>query len=192
MPNYQAGNHQLFTDKHAVLWAINNGPATIILKLFQSLFFLNDGFRFIILKSLACDVQPSSWITSNTHLYDLRHIKIGENTILGEFCFLSASVQTKANSLRVKPIAIGNNVLIGYYSEIGPGTTIKDNCQIGGKVIFTISNIVGENTTIGAGTRVLPFARVGKGVKIGKGCTIRSCAKIPDGADIPDFTVVEK
>jgi acetyltransferase-like isoleucine patch superfamily enzyme len=192
VPLYKDGVYSMFKDKNAVLWAVNNAPATIVLKWLQSTLFLNDILRYLILKALDCDVHYSSWITSNTHLSDLRHIKIGRNTLIGEKCFICASIQVQKNKLRVARISIGSDVFIGYQCEIGPGATIENHVDIQSKVVLTINNHIGSHSVIGAGTVLLPNAKIGNNVRIGMGCIIRPGAKVADNSVIADGMVVQR
>ena len=183
------GKFDMFASKGAVLWAINNGPSTLMLKWFQSTLFLNDQLRYLFLKALDCDVKSSSWITSNTHLSDLRNISVGENSFIGEMCFVSPSIQTKRNHLIVANIKIGDDVMIGWGCSIGPGVIIADGAQINVKVNITMHCHIGEGTVIGGSTNIYPYCRIGKNVKIGIGCTIKARTRIPDNTIIPDRTV---
>lgn len=45
------------------------------------------------------------------------------------------SIGKKVNSIIYKPVSIGNNVFVGARSIIMPGTTIPDNCIIGGGTV---------------------------------------------------------
>ena len=191
LPPTPQGRFAMFTDYGAVLWAINNAPATLVLKWFQSTLFLNDPLRFLVLRALACNVKASSWVTSNTQLSDLRNIHIGENTLIGEHCSLCPSLQTQRNRLRVANIVIGDNVMLGYECLVGPGSRIGDGTSLDAAVRLYGYSSVGRDCHLGMHTIVEPGCRIADKVHIGRHCIIKSRARIGPGAIVPDGTVVK-
>lgn len=190
IPPAPEGRFEMFSDKGAVLWAINNAPAMIVLKWFQSTLFLNDLLRYLILKALDCRVDYTTWITSNTHLSDLRNIQIGKDTMLGESCWLMPSVQVRRNRLHIANIDIGNNVMLGTGCRIGPGVHLADQVSLDLNVTIHGFTSIGFNTQIGAYSQIYQGCKIGNHVVIGKNCTIKSRANIESGAVIPDATIV--
>lgn len=190
LPPTPQGRFTMFADSGAILWAINNAPATLVLKWFQSTLFLNDPLRFLVLRALACNIKASSWVTSNTQLSDLRNIYIGENSLIGEHCSLCPSLQTQRNRLRIANIVIGNNVLLGYECVVGPGTQIADGTSLDVAVRLYGYSSIGRDCHLGMHTVVEPGCRIGDRVRIGRHCLIRSRARISADATIPDGTVV--
>lgn len=190
LPPTPQGRFTMFADKGAVLWAINNAPATLVLKWFQSTLFLNDPLRYLVLKALDSKVHYTSWLTSNSHLSDLRNISIGKNTLIGECSTLCPSTQLRKGRLRVANIHIGNDVLLGYGNLVGPGVVIGNGTQVDAQVSFYGFSTVGQSCRIGSGTALHSKCHVGDQVHIGKNCIIKSRARIKSGIVIPDGSVI--
>lgn len=69
----------------------------------------------------------------------------------------------------IDPTAIiGNNVYIGAFAHIGPGSTIEDQAQI------YPHSVIGEGVSIGANTYVYPHVTIYKNSVVGKNCIIHS------------------
>ena len=62
-------------------------------------------------------------------------ISFGVSILVHDFSIVHAtrSIGKKTNAIIYKRVKIGNNVFIGAKSTILPGSTIGDNCIVGGK-----------------------------------------------------------
>jgi acetyltransferase-like isoleucine patch superfamily enzyme len=127
-------------------------------------------------------------------------VKIGENTIIGEQCWLNVNKYEKG----VFPITIGNNCFIGRRNTIvsGKAIIIKDYCLTGPNTGFWGSDhvisdpmrpyvstgsmldksiIIGVNVWVGANVCVLAGVNIGHGSIIGAGSVVNK--------DIPPFSI---
>jgi len=192
LPKTPNGRFKLLQDQGSTIWALNNAVPTLYLKWFQSTFFLNEHIRYLLLKAFNCDVQKSSWITSNAHISDLRNLHFGKNVIIGEHVTITASLQPRPNSLIIADVYIGDNSMIGGLSGISPGVSIGNDAKIGVNTLVGPSVTIGNGVTIGANTSIAPNCTIGNKVRIGISCTLIDKCTIPDNMRIPKGTTVTK
>ncbi len=97
---------------------------------------------------------------------------IGENCDIGPNTLISNCTvgnETKLNSIQAADSVIGNNVKIGPFVNIRPGSVIKDRVKIGDFV--EIKNSVIDEATSVAHLTYIGDSDVGKNVNFGCGCT---------------------
>lgn len=73
------------------------------------------------------------------HIYNLKKINIGDNTVLSQDVYLCGGTHDYKDSkfpLIRKDIIIGNNVWISAGAFIGPGITIGDGAVIGARAVI--------------------------------------------------------
>lgn len=190
LPPTPQGKFNLFEDRGAVLWALNNALPTLLLKLFQSTLFLSEHLRFCLLRACNADVRFTSWIPSNASIADLRNLHLGENVVIGEHCTLGPAFQPRPYRLVVSDIHIGDNSLVGAHSVVAAGVHIGANVLIQAQVMIASGSRLGNNVKIGVGTRIDTYCHIGDGAVVGKWVTLLSRAQIPDGARVPDGVTV--
>lgn len=190
LPRCEPGTYRLPGDAGALRWALSGWAPSVYLTVFQPLFFHSRAFQRLALTALGARFGPGAWVTSRTVIREPQHVRIGANTLVGEFAHLICSYQPRPGLLHVAEIAIGDDCLIGAYCHIGPGATIGSGCTIEHAVALGGWARVGDGTRIGAGTHIYNRARIGSGVRIGKDCFIPSGAVVPDGARLPDGTAL--
>lgn len=71
----------------------------------------------------------SSVLTGSELIHDPYMIEIGENTLIGGHSWILGHVTE--DRLRVKPVRIGDNCLIGAKAVVMPGAVIEDNVTVG-------------------------------------------------------------
>jgi len=186
LPQAPNGAYDTGASRSYVLWAIENGLAIPVLRLFQPLVFVNESLRYLVLRALHADVAYSAMITSRTVITNPRKIHVGEGSIVGEGAHMSPAHQPRIGKLVVGDIRVGKNVLVGGYTKVMAGTEIADNviiqadcflhpfCKIGGEVRLGRSTIVNEGAVVGARSR------------IGRGCEIAPYAVVPEGTILKD------
>jgi len=74
--------------------------------------------------------------------------EIGEQTLLGGYCYLSAHLIDN-DKLILKKIKIGDNCLIGSFTLILPGVVIKDNVSLGAYSLVTKNKILKKGKSYG-------------------------------------------
>lgn len=190
LPASVVGTFRLFSDRGAVCWALKGWAPSLYLTVFQPICFMNEGFQRIALRAFGAHLAPGALLTSRTIIREPHHVRVGAGTLIGEYVHLICSYQPRSKLLVVGEIEIGDRVLVGAYSHIGPGVRIGADCQLEYAVRIGARSTVGAGTSIGAGSSIYNLVRIGDGVTIGKGCLIPSGARIPDGATIPDGTVM--
>ena len=188
IPAAPNGQFELFKDWGSILWAVENSFSIPCLRLFQGTLFVNEVFRFAILKALRCNVTYTSWITSRTVIANPRKIFVGERCIIGEFAHLCPSLQPRVGRLLIGEIHIGNDVLVGGYCRICPDVSIGNNSNLQAEIFVSYGTVIGNNVRIGARSILNERVKVGNNVRIGKDCRIEANTLIPDGTIIPNGT----
>ena len=190
LPASDPGTFQLFADRGSMRWAMKGWAPSVYLTVFQPIMFQSTGFQRLTLRAFGARMAPGALMTSRTIVREPHHVQLGASTLVGEFVHLICSYQPRPGLLVVDRIEIGDHVLVGAYSHVGPGVRIGPRCLLEYAVRVGAHTTVGEGTRIGAGTSIYNSVRIGAGVSIGKGCLIPSGAVIPNGARVPDGTVV--
>ena len=78
-------------------------------------------------------------------LINMEYIKIGNNTIIGDRCLLTAHI-IQNNYIIYDNITIGNNCTIGAEAIIYPKVKIEDNSIIGGNTVIPYGKKIPKNT----------------------------------------------
>lgn len=190
LPESPAGTFKLFSDRESVYWALKGWAPSLYLTVFQSVWFMSEGFQRLVLRAFGAQMAAGALLTSRTIVREPHRIRIGADTLIGEYVHLICSYQPRPKLLVVGPITIGDRVLVAAYTHLGPGVRIDADCILEHGVRVGAHATIGAGTRIGAGSSLYNSVRIGAGVRIGKGCLIPSGAVIVDGADIPDGTVV--
>lgn len=86
-------------------------------------------------------ISPTTFFDSSKYNYieigKAVTISFGVSILVHDFSIVHAtrSIGKKTNAIIYKRVKIGNNVFIGAKSTILPGSTIGDNCIVGGKTV---------------------------------------------------------
>ena len=94
-----------------------------------------------------------------------KNAKIGNGTIIMNFCIVNYDAQIGSNSIINNKALIEHDVTIGSNCHISTSATINGNCEIG------------DNTFIGSGTIVNNGIKIGNNCLIGSGLTIKKNIK---------------
>lgn len=136
-------------------------------------------------------------------LADVQSDKIGEGTLVWQFCVILKDARIGSNCNINCQVFIENDVVIGDNVTVKPGVqiwdgiTIEDNVFIGPNVTFTndkkpkskvypesfMRTIVEEGASIGANATILPGITIGKNALVGAGAVVTKNVK-------PNTTVV--
>ena len=149
---------------------------------------LNAAARTVVFKKLCVSgvdiictdgiiVEPAVKVGAGTKLLPgtiLRgNTEIGENCVIGPNSYIEDSVigdGTEVNSTQIRSSTLEKNVKIGPFSQVRPGTVIREGCKIGDYVEI-------KNSDIGARTAVAHLtyigdSDVGEAVNFGCGCCV--------------------
>jgi len=189
LPGSPSGTFRMFSDRESVRWALKGWAPSLYLAVFQPVWFMSEGFQRITLAAFGARLAPGTLLTSRTIVREPHRIRIGAGALVGEYVHLICSYQPKPKLLVVGTIEIGDRVLVGAHSHVGPGVRIGADCILEYRVCVGAHATVGAGTRIGAGSSLYNSVHIGAGVRIGKGCLIPSGAMIPDGTRLPDGTV---
>jgi len=190
LPRSAPGTYRVGRDAGALCWAAKQWAPSLFLTVFQPVFGQSERFLRLALRAFGARLGPRAHVTSRTILREPHHVRLGADTLIGEYAHLIASYQPRTGILVVAPLSIGDGTMVGGYTQIGPGTRIGSACVIGHDVRIAAQVTIGNRTRIGAGTSIYNLARIGSGARIGKGCFIPAGAVIEDGARIPDGTIL--
>lgn len=190
LPTSMPGSFRLFADAGAIHWALKGWAPSLYLTVFQSVYFMSERFQRTTLRAFGAQLGSRARLTSRTAIREPHHVRVGTGSLIGEYVHLVCSYQPRIGLLVVGRIDIGERVLVGAHSHVGPGACIGDDAFLEYSVRVGAHSSVGAGTRIGAGTAIYNSVRIGSGVTIGKGCLIRSGEVIPDGTLLPDGAVV--
>jgi len=188
LPPVATGRHRLFADRGSVVWALKGWAPAMYLTAFQPLFFMNAGFQRVALRAFQARLGRGAIATSRTVIREPHLVRIGRRSLVGEFAHLVCSYQPRPAVLTVDEIVIGDEVMIGAYSHLGPGARIEDRTIVEYDVFIGAGTVIGSDCRIGSGTRIYNAARIGRGVVIGKDCILPTGAVVADGATIAEGT----
>lgn len=186
LPAAETGTFRMFADRGSIRWAMKGWAPTLYLAVFQPVFFLSPFFQRVVLRAFGARLGAGAQVTTRTSIREPHLVRIGRDTVVGEYVHLACSYQPKPHTLVVGAIDIGDDVLIGGYSVLGAGSRVGSRTLLEFRVALGAQATVGDDSRIGAGTQVRNRARIGHGVRIGKDCTIGLGAVVPDGTRLRD------
>lgn len=190
LPVSRPGTFRLSGDTGALCWALKQWAPSLYLTVFQPVFGQSERFLRLALRAFGATLGPHAVLTSRTVVREPHHVQVGTGSLVGEYAHLVCSYQPRRGVLVVGRITIGDDVLIGAFSHIGPDVHIGSGSRLEHAVVISGHVTVGPNARIGAGTTIYNGVRIGSGVTIGKGCLVPSGTQLADGSRIPDGTVV--
>lgn len=190
LPASEPGRFRMFSDSGSIRWALKGWAPSVYLTVFQPVGFQSPAFQRIVLWAFQARLATGALITSRTVIREPHHVRIGRASLVGEFAHLVCSYQARPGLLMVGDIEIGDGVLVGAYSHIGPGARIASGAILEHDVRVGPQTTIGSNARIGAGSAIYGGVRIGDGACIGKGCLVASGSVVADGARIPDGTVL--
>ncbi len=188
LPRSEEGVFRMFSDPGSVRWALKGWAPGVFLTVFQPVWFMSQAFARTALLAFGARVAPDAWLTSRTIIREPHRVTIGAGTMIGEYAHLVCSFQPKMGLLVVGDIRIGERVLVGAYSQIGPGAVIGSDTRLEHRVTVGPQTMVGAGCRIGAASSIYNSARIGDGVTIGKGCLVPSGSIVPAGTTLADGT----
>lgn len=134
--------------------------------------------------------------------------KLGDNNIIGPFCYIDADVVIGDNNVMQNSVTLNQGTRMGSGNEIFPGASISTKpqdlkfkgevttCEIGD------NNSIRENVTISRGTASRGYTRVGSNnllmenmhiahdCIIGNGCIIGNSTKFAGEVIVDDFAII--
>lgn len=134
--------------------------------------------------------------------------KMGDNNIIGPFCYIDADVVIGDNNVMQNSVTLNEGTRMGSNNEIFPGASISTKPQDlkfrGEKTICEIgdNNSIRENVTISRGTASKGTTKVGNGnllmenmhvahdCVIGNGCIIGNSTKFAGEVVVDDFAII--
>ncbi len=188
LPVVEPGRYRMFKDPGSVRWAIRGWAPAVFLTLFQPLFLMSRWYMRLALCALGARLGAGACVTSRTVIREPHLVSIGAGSLIGEWVHVICSYQIRPGLLLVDRVEVGDRVMIGAFSHVGPGSRIgsRSLLEYGVRVLPRVS--IGEDARIGAQTVLHRGARVGNGVRIGRVCRVLENAVVPDGAVLPDHT----
>jgi acetyltransferase-like isoleucine patch superfamily enzyme len=189
LPASREGRFRMFADRGSVRWALNGWAPSVYLTVFQPVFFLTPGFARVALRAFGARLGPGARVTTRTSIREPHLVRIGRNSLVGEYVHLVCSYQPRTGLLHVEGIVIGDDVLIGAHGVLAPGARVGDRSVVEYGVTIGARSTVGADARIGANTCLYNGVRVGDGVHVGKGCHLLPGSVVPDGTRIGDGVV---
>ncbi|EPS41937.1 hypothetical protein H072_4090 [Dactylellina haptotyla CBS 200.50] len=123
-------------------------------------------------------IDPTALLSDAISFSGSYPVTIGSNTVLHP--------RSKFNSTD-GPIIIGSNCIISEKTQlIAPGV---DGLVLEDFVLVEVNCHI-QAARIGEGSSIEVGVKVGKASRIGNNCTLSPLSTIPDGTNLPDFTVI--
>jgi acetyltransferase-like isoleucine patch superfamily enzyme len=123
----------------AMQWAFMSSLYLMILYTFID-FVLLTPFANILFRLLGVKLGRNVHFNSK-YVFDATMLEIGDNTVIGGGAIINGHI-VERNSLKLRKVKIGSNVLLGSHCTIMPG------CEIGDKAIIAAGAIVPKNTVV--------------------------------------------
>ena len=174
-------------------------------KIIRSIYFFFKKEKFLFKKKEFIRRNHTVYFGKNVQILGMDYITIGENTCIGDDCWINVSHRPNKDNIVLNPsiiigkcsfigrrnfITVGNKVIIGDFflssvdcSFIGASHLFEENKPyILGEVDNVNNIIIGCNVFIGAHTKVIGNVSIGYGSLIGANTTVLK--------DIPPFSMV--
>ncbi len=132
------GTHS-FASGEAMKWAFLSALFLMIHYTFID-FVLLTPFANLLFRLLGVKLGKNVHFNSK-YVFDATLLEIGDNTVVGGGAIINCHI-VERNSLKLKKVKIGSNVLLGSHCTIMPG------CEIGDKAIVAAGTIVPKGTVI--------------------------------------------
>lgn len=116
--------------------------------------------RYCYYRGMGMQTHFGNWISVDAVIIDPGLVRLGRNVNIGGLAALTCHVALH-DAMVILPVTIGDNVMVGAVSKIGPGVTIGDNALIGADCKL------GMKVKVGEGAYVEPFSVVEAGTVIG-------------------------
>jgi len=136
------GTHPL-TSLEAMKWAFISSLFLMIHYTFID-FILLTPFANLLFRLLGAKLGKNVQFNSK-YVFDATLLEIGDNTVIGGGAIINCHI-IERNSLKLKKVKIGSNVLLGSHCTVMPG------CEIGDHAIIAAGTIVPKNTVVQART----------------------------------------
>ena len=107
---------------------------------FFFLTFARGGLNNLFYKALGAKIGENTIIIAKD-VNDLHLIEIGDNVLIGDMASIIGHVAEKGK-LILKRVKIGNNVTIGQYTTVFPGTIIEDDVIVGANSLVPKSSVL--------------------------------------------------
>lgn len=136
------GTHPL-TSFEAMKWAFISSLFLMIEYTFID-FILLTPFANLLFRLLGAKLGKNVQFNSK-YVFDATLLEIGDNTVVGGGAIINGHI-IERNSLKLKKVKIGSNVLLGSHCTVMPG------CEIGDHAIIAAGTIVPKGTIVPART----------------------------------------
>ena len=132
------GTHPLASGE-AMKWAFISSLFLMIHYTFID-FILLTPFANLLFRLLGAKLGKNVQFNSK-YIFDATLLEIGDNTVIGGGAIINCHI-IERNSLKLKKVKIGSNVLLGSHCTVMPG------CEIGDHAIIAAGTIVPKNTIV--------------------------------------------
>jgi acetyltransferase-like isoleucine patch superfamily enzyme len=102
--------------------------------------------RMFLHRCAGAKIGKNCFIPDTTVLYEPYLIEIGDNTLIGADCKISAHAIDN-NKIIIKKVKIGKNCLIGGEVIVHPGAVIEDNVTVGVKSYVRKNQVLEKGKT---------------------------------------------
>ncbi len=189
LPKLEEGKYSL-KEKNVLVWTLKfyiKKPLSLplISEFFSTFHFV----QFFMLKMFRTKVSNSFQIAANAFICDPEMVELGEDVTIGGFATL-VSHAIVGETLILRKIRIGDNVMLGGGINLNFGTTIGKNTKTAQLVEISNDAVIGENCIIEKSATIGTKCIVGNNVRIGEKACIMRGVRVPDNAIIPAGTLV--
>lgn len=160
-PRVKPGIYRKFAKGNffALVWATGLNNLLFATPFMRTINFLAV-LRYLFYRGQGMKTHFGNWISVDAVIMDPGLVTLGRNVNIGGMAAITGHVAMH-DAMVILPVTIGDNVVVGAASKLGPGVEIGDNALIGAEAAL------GMRVRVGEGAYVEPFSRVESGTVIG-------------------------
>lgn len=153
-PRVQPGIFKKFSKGNffALVWMTGLNNVLFAMPFMRTVNFIA-ALRYLYYRGQGMKTHFGNWISVDAVIMDPWLVTLGRNVNIGGMAAITCHVALQ-DAMLIMPVTIGDNVVVGAASKIGPGVEIGDGALIGADAGLGLKVKVGE------GAYVEPFSRV--------------------------------
>ena len=163
-PRLRVGKSQVGATRGFLAWGLNS--------VFQGLFIaapFHDQvhflfwLRFLYYRGMGMRLHPSVVLGTGAVLRQVELIRVGKGSVIGIGAALSCHVNVDGKTHQQAAVSIGERVLIGAHTSIGPGVSVGDGSVVGYRSTLSVGVSLDPGAVLGAEVFVKNNVHIGAG-----------------------------
>jgi acetyltransferase-like isoleucine patch superfamily enzyme len=168
-PRLQVGKSQVGATRGFLAWGLNS--------VFQGIFIASPfhdqvhflfWLRFLYYRGMGMRLHPSVVLGTGAVLRQVELIRVGKGSVIGIGAALSCHVNVDGKTHQQAAVDIGERVLIGAHTSIGPGVSVGDGSVVGYRGTLSVGVSLDPGVVLGAEVFVKNNVHIGAGAVIAR------------------------